>query len=354
MSTRQYLIDASTKHQVFLLRYAGSTYNQMLPFLQQLKDNVTQKLMNSPSVLNKQRYQTLLQSVGESSKAILKDMNSTVKDQMLNLAKYEAGFTQRLTNTASDIPFETVIPNTKQLQAAAFTSVMDAVPGFTPVDGITVQDALSQYGAAKASDVVQAVRTGYAAGDPTGDIASTISDAVDGIMSNQAYALARTITTHVASQARLSFYEENADIITGYQVVATLDDRTTIECASLDGEVFTPEDFEPPPYHWNCRTTYIAITDPEYDSGSDVDGTRSAVGAEGAEDDVSTQTTYNSWLKTQPDNFQDEVLGKTKGDLFRAGASVQKFVDENYKPLTINQLKAQDNMHVFFDKISDK
>ncbi len=45
---------------------------------------------------------------------------------------------------------------------------------------------------------------------------------------------------------------------------------------------------------------------------------------------VPAKTTYQDFLSRQPATFQDEVLGKTKGKLFRKGGmSLDKFVDRN-------------------------
>ncbi len=349
MSSKQYLIDASTKHQVFLQRYAGSTYKQMTRFIDKAKAETLTRLQYAHTALDKNRYRDLLIELTNINKALYNDMGRSVKKQMVALATYEATFTEKLVKKASNIPFETVSPTVKQLESAAFTSIMDAVPGFKPTNGITVGSALSDFGSKKAGDVVQAVRVGFATGKTIDDISKSIVE-LQPMIYRQARALAQTITNHVAAQSRHEFYKDNSDLVTAYQVVATLDDRTTIECAALDGKIFSPDEFEEPPYHWNCRTTFIGIVDPQYDVGSALDGGRPAVGSEGAED-VSSKTTYNSWLKTQPDHFQDEVLGKTKGELFRAGASLDKFVDHNYQPLTLDELKGKDDMHVFFDKI---
>jgi hypothetical protein len=71
-----------------------------------------------------------------------------------------------------------------------------------------------------------------------------------------------------------------------------------------------------------------------------IDNQRPAVGADGPEQDVSAKMDYQSWLKTQPNAFIDEVLGATKGALFRdGGLTLDKFVDHNYQPLTLEQLK---------------
>ncbi len=347
MSTRQYLIDASTRHQVFLLRYAGSTYKQMAKFIEQAKTESLNLLANSQTVLSTQRYKLLFEELTAVNKAIYKDLASSAKKSMTNLAAYEADFTKRMINKATDVPFETILPTASQLNAAAFTGIMDAVPGFTPKNGLTVGSALNDFGAKKASDIVKQVRVGFALGQTIDEISKNISTVADTLIDRQAQALARTITNHVASSARAEFYQQNKDLVTGYQVVATLDDRTTEECAALDGQVFTPEEFEEPPYHWNCRSTFIAVIDPEYDVGSALDGGRPAQNEDGTYSEVSSRTTYNSWINSQPAAFQDEVLGPNKGALLRAGMPVQGFVDEHYQPLTLDELRAKDDQHIF-------
>ncbi|AUR88409.1 hypothetical protein NVP1113A_08 [Vibrio phage 1.113.A._10N.286.51.E7] len=62
---------------------------------------------------------------------------------------------------------------------------------------------------------------------------------------------------------------------------------------------------------------------------------------------VSATQTYYDWLKNQPAQFQDEVLGQTKGKIFRnSGVSVEKFktlmIDRMNKPMTIDQMAAKD------------
>jgi len=54
---------------------------------------------------------------------------------------------------------------------------------------------------------------------------------------------------------------------------------------------------------------------------------------------VPAKTTYQEWLKKQPVGFQDEVLGKTKGQLFRKGdVTLDRFVDKRGAELTLQQL----------------
>jgi hypothetical protein len=56
---------------------------------------------------------------------------------------------------------------------------------------------------------------------------------------------------------------------------------------------------------------------------------------------VPAATTYQDFLGRQSAAFQDEVLGKTKGVLFRKGGlKVDQFVDRNGTELTLDQLAA--------------
>jgi hypothetical protein len=56
---------------------------------------------------------------------------------------------------------------------------------------------------------------------------------------------------------------------------------------------------------------------------------------------VPAATTYQDFLKRQPASFQDDVLGRTKGKLFRdGGLTVDQFVDRAGNELTLDQLAA--------------
>ena len=46
---------------------------------------------------------------------------------------------------------------------------------------------------------------------------------------------------------------------------------------------------------------------------------------------------YSEWMRKQPKEFQEEILGdKEIGD---------KFFDENFKPITLDQLRELDEKH---------
>ncbi len=346
MTARQFLIDSATRHQVFLQRYAGSSFKELSRFIDGLIDDTTKLLRNAPDNMSRTRYQRLLKELRATNVAILKDFKKSARQQATELAEYEAGFTKRLLDQAVDAPFETVLPATRQLQSAAFTTIMDKVPGFDKRKGLTVQDALTQFGSKKASEITSIARSGFALGKTNTEIADDIRTVSNTIIKRQAETLTRTITNHVAAQARETFYNENDEVLGNYRVVATLDSRTSHTCQGLDGKEFTEKEFNSPPYHWNCRSTYIRVPKPEYAKDLPQFG-RPAKGSEGREE-VGSRSTYGGWLKGQDKAFRDEALGPVRSKLFDAGMSIDGFTDDKtFETLTIDQLRTKDNQHIF-------
>ena len=68
-------------------------------------------------------------------------------------------------------------------------------------------------------------------------------------------------TNEAVNGGRYEMFEdpELKRIIVGYLWDATLDGRTTDYCESMNGRVFTVEEFNPPPAHYNCRSTFEPI-----------------------------------------------------------------------------------------------
>jgi SPP1 gp7 family putative phage head morphogenesis protein len=338
------MINATTRHQIFLQRYAGTQTKQLLAFIYNLQHKIDNLMPGTE--LNKVRYVKMLTAFKEYADALTKSMVNGVTKDLKELVKYEAAFTDRIINQAANstkVGFETVVPTTAQLNAAAFTSIIDTKIG-TGVGAKTVGDTLEKFGVKIAGAIINSIRQGYATGQTNQQISDNIAEiALQKITKNQANAVARTVTNYVSNSAKESFYQENSDLITGYQVVATLDDRTTLECAALDGQVFDKDSFEAPPYHWGCRSTYIGVIDPKY-SVSSPGAVRPSRGSDGTEE-VKASTTYNTWLRDQSDDFIKDVLGAERGQMFIDGASVQSFVDHNYAPINLDELKAKDGEH---------
>ncbi len=95
-----------------------------------------------------------------------------------------------------------------------------------------------------------------------------------------------------------------------YQIVATLDNRTSEICSELDGKVFDMKDYEAgvtaPPFHPNCRTTTIPYFDDWEELG--VDPERIARDEEGNNYYVPADMTYKEWKKKYTINNNNDAI----------------------------------------------
>lgn len=109
--------------------------------------------------------------------------------------------------------------------------------------------------------------------------------------------LVETETAYVQELAMLDTYDRLG--IDQYEIIATLDSRTSKICQSLDGKVFDRKDAKPgvtmPPFHCYCRST----TAPYIEGITDDDkGTRAArADGEGKTEFADAKMTYFDWLK---------------------------------------------------------
>lgn len=80
-----------------------------------------------------------------------------------------------------------------------------------------------------------------------------------------------------------------------YEIVATLDSRTSAICQEQDGKVYDMKDYQPgitaPPFHNYCRSTTV----PYFDDDFDLEGERAARDEEGKTYYVSDKLKYNDW-----------------------------------------------------------
>lgn len=110
----------------------------------------------------------------------------------------------------------------------------------------------------------------------------------------EAYRLLYNEASHATTQANLYAYER--DGVEEYEIIATLDTRTSEICQEHDGKHYPVEKaiegVNCPPFHVNCRTTTAPYI------GKDFASTRMARDSRGKSVRVQTQT-YKQWLSSK-------------------------------------------------------
>lgn len=114
-----------------------------------------------------------------------------------------------------------------------------------------------------ANVVNQTLNAGITQGLSNNEMAKRIANDM-GSGFNVANRLLRTEVTNSSNQASLIGYERSG-IVNEYEYIATLDNRTSEICTSLDGEIFKTSEavtgLNFPPVHVNCRSTTAAFFD---------------------------------------------------------------------------------------------
>ena len=167
--------------------------------------------------------------------------------------------------------------------------------------------------------------------------------------------LTRTAITETSNYVSNTTYKLNDDVVQGYQYVATLDSRTSLICARLDGKVYSLDNKNAPqpPQHFNCRSTTI----PVIKSANQLlntennrlqkrkiaglsDSRRASINGQ-----VPAKTTYEEWLKDQPNEVKLAVLGNQKRvTLFNSGkVKFSQFSNKDGKLISLKQLEELSN-----------
>ena len=337
MSTQDGITNAVVRHQIFVQRFGANIGNKTAKALIEIQKLAERRLLNPDLTdFQRDRLQVIANDMQEQYRLI---MGENIQDRLSELddfAKYEAEFTKGIMQT--NITGSTVLPNPEQISAAIDMARMEVGR-----QELGIRQIFKGFTDRAAKQVAQQISDGAILGETNQQITNRLRQ-LNGLHKNQAMTITRTVTNNISAIARDEVMRANEDVLEGYEWVAALDNRTTLVCASRDGKVysFNDPDAPRPPAHFNCRSTIVPKVKPEFDLGADVETTRTARGADGAER-IDSDTNYEAWLRRQPASFQDEVLGRERGKLFRGKKlKLERFVDDNGKSIPLDQLRVLD------------
>lgn len=391
-TANELLRDKSIQHQINVRRYVQGQVKNILRKVEKADRKLVSLIRKK---LNTKRGARTVDALMREVKAMRTDswklFNAEVRKTLSELSREQ--IEAELGILSDSIPFDSKL-NTVNYNLSAKAAKK------RPFQGRLLKDWFQSVAKADRVRVTSLLTQGIVEGRTTNSIVSSLvgtkaNGYTDGVLSvarRDATAVVRTATNHVSNAVREDVWKANKDIIDALVWSATLDGRTTLICQTRDGKA-TPvvpggrissnfEALQPPgarpPAHINCRSFMIPYFDDVGLLGTrgtfastktnkelrkewtktakekagnnwkslDSKGKNSLIRKERKEwgklnvGQVPAKTTYQDFLSRQPATFQDEVLGKTKGKLFRKGGiSLDKFVDRNGSELTIEQLR---------------
>jgi SPP1 gp7 family putative phage head morphogenesis protein len=129
------------------------------------------------------------------------------------------------------------------------------------------------------------------------------------VAKSKAGRLVMTESAYFSSEAQKNCFNELD--VEKYEIVATLDRKTSKICQDLDGQVFEMKDYQPgvtaPPFHPWCRTTTV----PYFEDNL---GERAARGDDGKEYYVPSNMKYADWKKSFVDGGSKSKLKEVTGN----------------------------------------
>ena len=347
-TVNEQLAHEAIDHSIDLTRYSNSVIRRIIALLNKtdrdLANQITAALERLPAEsFTVERLDALLQSVRQTNAAAYQQVNQLIETELKDLVQYESAYQYQLFASTLPVQVSVAAVNVGQVYAAAL-----ARPFSISKDGaVPLNEYLKGIEANRAAKIRNAIRMGIIEGEPTDKIVRRIMGTkslnyADGLMEESrrhVEGMVRTAVSHTADVTRQNFYAENNDLLKGWQFVATLDSRTSITCASLSGKIFPIGSGPRPPRHINCRSTSTPVIRSWKELGIDLPepmvGTRSSMDGQ-----VPADLTFSKWLRGKSASVQDDILGATRGKLFRENKiDVDKFTDKKGKVLTLDQLR---------------
>jgi SPP1 gp7 family putative phage head morphogenesis protein len=336
MSTQGYILDALTRHQILIQRLAGGQVRESLPILRQMARDIRAALQRQDLTdFQTARLVALQLDIQTVTSAAGVSLRELMTGNMTAFAEYEAQFTQKLLQGAVTVQLAGV--STVALGEALNTAPMSLVSGKRVVN-TTFAGIFDVFASGAAREVMTAVQAGISSGATNTEITRLVMGMVNTRTRAQAEAVIITAANKAGSTARAELYRANADVLKGEEWTSVLDLSTTDVCMGRDGKIYPVGEGPQPPAHYRCRSVRVPVVDDRF-----------AVLREGStrasmQGPVSSKTTYNSWLKSQPSAIQDEVLGVERAKLFRSGVNVDKFTDDAGRTLTLDELRAMEGI----------
>jgi hypothetical protein len=266
---------------------------------------------------------------------------------LVRLARSEAGVVQDIVNAATGDDTITALPSDASLRASVVATLFPSAD--TPTDlSTTGEEWWTRQAESLTQRLGDSLMVGVALEESLTDLARRIrgtSDNAfkDGLMEKARQDAARLLTTqttnavseaHVAvgdvqAQAAGAPAPARSNLILVHSSV--LDNHTSTMCLARHGLRYTIDTHEPighsiaylsgPPYHPNCRSQMLVVL---RDGGA------------------LPEANLSAWLRRQGTAVQEEVLGVTRGQMFRDGKlSPRELIDAaTGRPLTLEELGA--------------
>lgn len=320
MPTQRDMFDEVVTRRIALERYSTTQVRTILRFLISVeKDLVGRISAMAADGLSTTSQQLMLNNIRSLYADSYRRLRESLIGDFQGLAQAEAEFRNRILLSAQSASGVTGAVASSQLVMLS-TAQAYAVAASKPMQGKLLATWIEEMSERHLAGIEQAIKISYTEGESLSKTIARVKE-IGQLNRRGAEAIVRTANTHISSAVSQETYRINKKVMKGWQFMATLDSRTTLICSGLDGQVFPLGKGPFPPRHIRCRSTDMPVL----------------LGQEPL-----PRESYSSWLKRQPKEKQDDILGPERAKLFRSGKmTLDRFTDARGKTLTLKQLRGK-------------
>lgn len=316
MTPNQLLHDALVRRQVFLLRSASVLQEKVVEALQESEAEIKLAIVESPR-RNRVELLALLAAVTDLRRQAWRKVSGEWLSTLAELTAQEPLFLTRTLHEVAPIVIRLLpLQNT------------DSIVTKTTVMGKTAQEWLDDAEEADIDRIETSIRWSDEKEDSDRALLAMLFGA-GGIVTSTERSVGTVTATALmglTSASAMDFFALNDHLDMRWLFVAVLDNRTTPLCRSLSRKTFPIGKGPIPPLHWYCRSRAVPFIQLK-DWGP-----------------MPKSPGYAEWLRGQSAQFQDEILGPRRGQMFRSGKmSLARFVDYNTgRQFRLDELKKRE------------
>lgn len=295
-----------------------------------------------------ERLNKLFNMADKTIKSQYKGIYGVMTSELATIAEIEGLFAAKAINAVLKVDVLDYVVSREVLEKLATDTLIEGAPSaeWWSKQAVSLQDEFKRVmrvGVAKGETLQQMSARVMGTQKPSllgvrGRVPGVTDEVIEGLTyepgllkkaRRNAEALVRTSYQTVMSEARQDAYRANDDVIKGTELSAVLDQRTTLICRGYDGARWdlngnpippTKLPFKQPPLHWGCRSVLVPVMK-DLEEILGVPGmsemptsTRSSIDGQ-----ISTNVTFDQWMKSRPVSEQIKVLGKGRQQLWADG-----------------------------------
>ena len=232
------LSDELIAHQINTIKHGAELGQSVIPYLNEMKAIIRKKVAGfDAEKRTAKRLEMMLKTLANTLNKPAGKWLAELEKALKEFAKYE--ITYQTETIGGWVGVNLTEPTIGQVWAAA--QFQPLALSTSPIDFNKLMD---DWGVDEVNRLVMGCKQGFVEGLSTRQIIKNVvgDGGLADISLRNAKAVAHTALMHVATEARFATYQENEDVVIGYELVATLDKRT---CVTPDTRVLTSGGYVP-------------------------------------------------------------------------------------------------------------